>query len=324
MKPFASLSLDLDNAWSYLKIHGDPSWAQYPTYLDIVVPRVLEFLAERDLRITFFIVGKDAALAKNRASLRMISSSGHEIANHSFLHEPWIAHAPYDQARDEIMRAHQAIAAATGVPPCGFRGPGFATSPQLLDALADCGYVYDASILPTFIGPLARWYYFRHAELSAQERAERRELFGNFSHGFLPNRAHLVRTARSRIVEIPVTTMPALRVPMHCSYLLYLDAISPAAADAYFAAALNLCALTRQEPSLLLHPLDFLGADDDLPQLRFFPGMARPAREKLHAMERFIDAYRRRFAVGRMIDHAERVAQKTRGSMTASTVKQRA
>ena len=55
-KPVASLSLDLDNKWSYMKTHGDPGWESFPSYLDVVVPRVLEFLEERELIITFFIV----------------------------------------------------------------------------------------------------------------------------------------------------------------------------------------------------------------------------------------------------------------------------
>ena len=41
-KPLASLSLDLDNKWSYMKTHGDAGWEAFPSYLDIVVPRVLE------------------------------------------------------------------------------------------------------------------------------------------------------------------------------------------------------------------------------------------------------------------------------------------
>ena len=64
MKLIASLSLDLDNQWSYMKTHGDAGWESFPSYLDVVVPRVLQFLKERDLTITFFIVGQDAALEK--------------------------------------------------------------------------------------------------------------------------------------------------------------------------------------------------------------------------------------------------------------------
>ena len=57
-KPIASLSLDLDNLWCYMKTHGDSGWDYFPSYLDTVVPRILEFLDERGLKITFFIVGQ--------------------------------------------------------------------------------------------------------------------------------------------------------------------------------------------------------------------------------------------------------------------------
>src|SRR5205823_13277969 len=64
-KPIASLSLDLDNKWSYLKTHGDPGWESFPSYLDLVVPRFLELLRDLDLRMTVFVVGQDAAHEKN-------------------------------------------------------------------------------------------------------------------------------------------------------------------------------------------------------------------------------------------------------------------
>ena len=51
-RPLCSLSLDLDNLWSYLKTHGEAGWDEYPSYLDVVVPRVLKFLADRRLKIT--------------------------------------------------------------------------------------------------------------------------------------------------------------------------------------------------------------------------------------------------------------------------------
>src|SRR6185369_10188375 len=89
-KPIASLSLDLDNKWSYMKTHGDKGWESFPSYLGIVVPRVLEFLKARNLKITVFVVGQDAALAKNREALGSLAAAGHEIGNHSFHHEPWL------------------------------------------------------------------------------------------------------------------------------------------------------------------------------------------------------------------------------------------
>ena len=99
-KPLASLSLDLDNKWSYVKTHGDEGWESFPSYLDVVVPRVLEFLHERQLKITFFVVGQDAVLPKNRHALRSLADAGHEIGNHSFHHEPWLhLYSPQELAK---------------------------------------------------------------------------------------------------------------------------------------------------------------------------------------------------------------------------------
>jgi hypothetical protein len=41
MSPAASISLDLDNLWSYLKTQGVSGWESFPSYLDVVVPRIL-------------------------------------------------------------------------------------------------------------------------------------------------------------------------------------------------------------------------------------------------------------------------------------------
>jgi peptidoglycan-N-acetylglucosamine deacetylase len=79
MKPPAGISLDLDNLWSYMKIHGDPGWESYPSYFSIFVPHVLDILDELDIRITFFIVGKDAEMEENEYYLKMISDRGHDI-----------------------------------------------------------------------------------------------------------------------------------------------------------------------------------------------------------------------------------------------------
>ena len=75
-KPIASLSLDLDNKWSYMKTHGDSGWESFPSYLDIVVPRFINFLDERNLKITVFVVGQDAALEKNHDALSLIPKNG--------------------------------------------------------------------------------------------------------------------------------------------------------------------------------------------------------------------------------------------------------
>jgi peptidoglycan-N-acetylglucosamine deacetylase len=280
----AALSLDLDNKWSYMKTHGDAGWQQFPSYLDTVVPRALEMLDSFGLHVTFFIVGQDAELPENADALRMITAHGHEIGNHSFHHEPWLHRRSATEIDEELQRAEQSIEVATGRRPCGFRGPGFVRSDTLLSVLVKRGYAYDASSLPTFIGPLARAYYFRTTSLDKQSRDERADLFGAFADGFEPNTQHRLTTEDGTIEEIPVTTMPGLRVPIHISYVLYLATISPKLARTYFRCAMALCWMTQTEPSILLHPLDFIDGSE-CPELGFFPAMTLPVRVKLDVVK---------------------------------------
>lgn len=302
----ASLSLDLDNKWSYLKTHGDAGWDAFPSYLNIVVPRVLEILKQRTLAITWFIVGQDAALASNRDVLKSIADAGHEIGNHSFHHEPWLHLYSEAKIEAELSRAEDAIASATGVTTTGFRGPGFSLSESVLRVLARRGYRYDCSTFPTYLGPLARAYYFMTAKLSASERRERAKLFGTFAEGHRPLKPY--RWRGLDLVEVPVTTMPLFKVPIHLSYLLYLARFSRAAARAYFKLALWMCRQSGTEPSILLHPLDFLGSDDD-GDLGFFPAMDRPAAWKLDLACEFLDKLAASFRVLPMGQYVDTLAK---------------
>jgi len=302
-----SLSLDLDNLWTYMRIHGDDGWETFPSYLDTVVPRFLEFLEERSLRITVFVVGKDATIDANAGALRAIADAGHEIGNHSFMHEPWLHRYSATAVDDEIARAHAAITNATGSEPVGFRGPGFSLTPAVIQSLRRQDYVYDTTTFPTFIGPLARKYYFRSTDLTEAQQEERGALFGSFSDGFQPNRPYVWEVDDGRIFELPVTTVPLVRVPFHFSYLLYVSGISDRMARAYFATGLKMCRVARTGPTLLLHPLDFLGADD-APELAFFPGMDAAASTKIERLARFVDRLTAEFSVGPVLDHAESIA----------------
>ncbi len=310
MKPRASLSLDLDNEWAYLKTHGDPNWDVFPSYLETVVPRFLRVLDDLQQRITVFVVGQDAALAKNHGALRSIVSGGHEIGNHSFHHEPWLQHYTTEQIENEIASATDAIHEATGVRPIGFRGPGFTLSRPTLVALANRGYSYDCSTFPTYIGPLARAYYFMSSNLTAAERKQRKALFGGVREGMRPLRQYawdLGDGAAHPIIEIPVTTFPLVKIPIHFSYMLYIATVAPPLAIPYFTSALLACRALGISPSLLLHPLDFLDGTD-VGSLAFFPAMALSKERKLALISQALRIYRELFEVVAVGDHALAVA----------------
>jgi hypothetical protein len=305
-KPVGALSLDLDNQWSYMKTHGDRGWEAFPSYLDVVVPRVLEVLGRWGWTITVFVVGQDAALERNREVLRALGAAGHEFGNHSFRHEPWLHLYSESEIDQEIARAEEAIEAATGQRTQGFRGPGYSLSQSTLRILAQRGYLYDASTLPTFLGPLARAYYFLRSNLRREEKAERKKLFGTLKDGLRPVRPYRWQLEDSQLLEIPVTTMPVFKLPFHFSYLLYISTFSAVLAVLYFKAALLMCRMTGTEPSLLVHPLDFLGRED-VPELGFFPAMNLESSRKLALLNRFLETLHGRYTVVSMGEHAERL-----------------
>ena len=259
-KPIASLSLDLDNKWSYLKAHGDERWDTYPSYLPMVVPRILDFLEQRQLKMTVFVIGQDATIEANHEPLRMLAEAGHEIANHSFNHEPWLHLYPPAQLTDEFQQAETAIKAATGQQPVGFRGPGFSLSDEVLRTLIRRGYIYDGTTFPTFLGPVARaYYFFTSKKLSKEQREERRELFGRMSDGFRSNHPYKWNWRGKELLEIPVSTMPITKLPIHGSYLIFLSRYSKSLARFYFWITMVMCRMFRIEPSFLLHPAGLHG-----------------------------------------------------------------
>jgi hypothetical protein len=110
--------------------------------------------------------------------------------------------------------------------------------------------------------------------------------------------------------------MPLIRAPFHFSYLLFLAQKSEKLAEMYFRIALRLCRLAGVGPSLLLHPLDFLGGDD-IRELEFFPAMGMPGEKKREFIDRMLGLLVDRFDVlpmnqraRKLIDQGDRLSQR--------------
>ncbi|CAN5804654.1 polysaccharide deacetylase family protein [soil metagenome] len=308
-KLLASISLDLDDQWSYMKVHGDEGWETFPSYLDVVLPITLDVLEKLNIKITFFIVGQDAAIEKNHPVLKSIVDRGHEVANHSFHHESWLKTYSKEKIEEEITIAEEAILKATGKRTNMFRGPGFSWSNDLLEVLEKRNYIFDASLLPTYISPLMRKYYFAKSNLSKEEKESRKELFGSFSESFYPLKPYTWELPnKKKLMEIPVTTMPVFKIPFHQSYLLYISNISMGLMKFYLRFAIMMCKITRTQPSYLLHPLDLIGKDH-VPQLEFFPGMNILSPKKLEIFEIAMTILKKNFELLPMGEFAARVSK---------------
>jgi hypothetical protein len=145
-----------------------------------------------------------------------------------------------------------------------------------------------------------------NSNLTKEDLKRRRALFGSMRDGLRPLKPYWWR-GKNGLLEIPVTTMPLLRLPIHLSYVLYLSTFSPTLALWYFRCAISLCRLTGVCPSVLLHPLDFLGREDSA-GIEFFPAMNINSEQKLEVLSKALAIYCEQFNVVTMKEVALQIA----------------
>lgn len=120
----------------------------YQQRMDYATRWLLDQLAARNVRATFFVVGQIAE--SNPALVRAIAEAGHEVGSHSWAHRR-VHHFTPETFRDDVYRSKDALEQVTGVAVSGFRAPTFSIVRQTLwaiDVLAELGLVYDSSIYP--------------------------------------------------------------------------------------------------------------------------------------------------------------------------------
>ncbi|MGI6610007.1 MAG: polysaccharide deacetylase family protein [Limnochordia bacterium] len=135
------------------------SWTPFYTGLTEGTPRILELLQKKNATGTFFFVG-DAARAHPEV-VRSVLQAGHEVGCHSLYHEtvgdplfpiPGVYPLLPEEVPLRIRRATELVEDACGSKVLSFRSPRLWGSSAVLRALAELGYIADASY------PL---YYYR-------------------------------------------------------------------------------------------------------------------------------------------------------------------
>ncbi len=112
------------------------------------IGRILELLAERDVKATFFTLGWIAE--RYPQLVRDIVAAGHELASHGYGHQ-----RATDLSRDEfaadVGNAKKILEDLSGQAVRGYRAPSFSIGTRNLwafDMLAKAGYEYSSSIYP--------------------------------------------------------------------------------------------------------------------------------------------------------------------------------
>jgi polysaccharide deacetylase family protein (PEP-CTERM system associated) len=112
------------------------------------VAKLLDILAEFQVRATFFVLG---SVAEQEPELvPRIASAGHEVASHGWSHELVPTLGP-ERFRDEVRRTGELLAQQAGERPLGFRAPRWslsAATPWAFEILLEEGYRYDSSCTP--------------------------------------------------------------------------------------------------------------------------------------------------------------------------------
>lgn len=102
----------------------------YPPYTD----QILDILKEDDVKATFFIVGKNAAM--HPELVRRIVMEGHQIGNHTYHHIDLLK-ANRRTVTDELAGTNELLFSITGIKPHIVRPPHGFRDPVVLEVMAE-------------------------------------------------------------------------------------------------------------------------------------------------------------------------------------------
>lgn len=261
--PRACLTVDLDSLGCYREIHGldrlasDRADAAYT----IGVRRLIDFFDDAGVPATLFVVGRDAEHPQHAELLDEAVHNGFELGNHTYSHFYDLPERSGEVQESEIARAEDAIEAACGQRPVGYRAPGYNITPGILEIVAARDYLYDSSVFP------CPPYYFAKGAIMALRRLQRRPSRSamtpaqNLLAPIGPYRPHArqiwKRDERSSMpLEIPMCLVPGVRFPvigtsLHLMGTAGFNAVYPLLRRAY-----------DQIFQLEFHAIDFMDADD--------------------------------------------------------------
>ena len=145
------------------------------------VHRILELLAARDVKATFFTLGWIAQ--RYPQLVRQIVAGGHELASHGYGHER-ASDLSREAFHQDVTRAKALLEDLSGQPVLGYRAPSFSIGTGnlwALDVLAETGHRYSSSIYP-----------IQH------------------DHYGMPDSPRFAYRLQSGLLEVPVTTVRML------------------------------------------------------------------------------------------------------------------
>ncbi len=274
-RPTAHISVDLDPVDTHLAGYGLEA-PRCDRIYRTSVPRIFDVLERVGIKATVFVIARDA---EREASLwRDAVRRGHEIGSHSLTHPIPFASLPAARLERELRESRERLEQVTGRAVVGFRAPGWDVDAATLEAIAEAGYRYDASILasPALLpGAIMRFV------LSAGRMREI-SIARTLRMAFRSRRPHRIH-GDTGLWEFPVAVSPLLRVPF--THTLWYLAPAGVCRRTYRSIRRSGSPLAYQ-----FHAADLLDLERDGIDPRFgrHPGMRLPLERKTALLEGFL------------------------------------
>ena len=146
-----ALTIDVEDYFqvqAFADVIRREEWCRYPLRVEENTYRILELLAERSVRATFFILGWVAQRCPGL--VHDIQSAGHEIGSHGYHHQA-IGRCTREEFQGDIMRAKGTLEDRLGSAIKSYRAPSYSITGRTLwalEVLAEAGFERDSSIFP--------------------------------------------------------------------------------------------------------------------------------------------------------------------------------
>lgn len=227
-------TIDLED-WFHSLDPVPSNWENDDRRIDYSANLILDLLAEKNSKATFFILGD---VAKYHTDLiRNIHSQGHEIGSHGFNHK-FIYNQSKEEFRDDIRKSISILSDVIGESITSYRAPYFSITKKSLwafDILSEEGIKIDSSIFPIF----------------------------NHRYG-IPDNSRLPYQMENGLWEWPITTYKTFLGNLPFAGGVYFRFL-PIWLTNYFFASLS----KKNEPILMyFHPWEF---DTEQPKLKNLP-----------------------------------------------------
>lgn len=280
----ATIQIDLDGYWVLLQFLGHSAESVVDPLFESGLPRVLELFDRHRIQGTFFVNAVDLKDGRRRKLIERVAEAGHELANHGLNHTHFSRLSSAEKDR-HIAESSKVLGEFLGKPVVGFRAPGYDMDSEALSLLEEHGYLYDSSAFPTSVTPLFSIYQRLLAGRSHTSYPWLTQLFAP-CRPYRPAPNRLYRGGGRGILEIPVTVLPMLRLPLSFSHGALLGAW-------YLRGGLWWALRSGRPVNFLFHLLDFADPIRD-PLFRWVPGVGLPLTGRLALADGIIRFLRQR------------------------------